>query len=760
MATADHTVLFNQSAGSGNSSHTISDSLNGSTLYVYGVGTGGSGSGAPNTSGDTQNIGGGGGGAGGMFSHTLTVQAGDVIECTTTSSPGRNTGITALNGGDSVLIHKRNGSEISRLIARGGGGGTQGTGGAGGSTTGSGGAVAIDLTTDGGDGGDGADCTGSNGSSTGGGPNPLPSGNVIPGAAGSNGSDASTLTFETAGGGGGGAPGIPPSWFTTAAAAAGLSFEAGAGDGGDGGSTAAHTTGTRTATSTTFKTFDGAGDHQAGSTRPGYGGGGAGIPWFTTGASDGFGGAGGEGLIAIQYKYDSILPVITLIGKGEDQNDPLVLDKGDSFADPGANATVEQIDGTEEPRSVSVTYTAALSAGTAAVGNYEVVYQSTNDDGQSAFKTRYVRVSDLSGPEITLNGAATVQILNGDTYNDLGATAFDSVDGDLTSSIVTVNNVDTSTNGTYQVTYNVDDSVGNAASQKTRTVIVGDVKFDIANSSNPKATPASGQIKFSEIQAARQLFKSSSSAYSQTGLGGDAGIRYLQRVSINDLRNWYIKYAFGGGAGTVSNNTNPGSKGTSGLAGSSANQSEVNISDFYDYAALSITARAKPESFDTYRNKDDAALYIKAHGARHSSDSIYTIAVQLPSDDASAGAAAGAWETETQRNGRGNEFTMTNIGGFKTTRHGTSDRNSSWSDPKDVRTYNIKISWKNSSTGSTINYTGSKIKIGHAGTTDTKYINGEGDEISFRWSGSSTGKAGAVSSRLIEHVGFSSVERI
>jgi len=310
------------------------------------------------------------------------------------------------------------------------------------------------------------------------------------------------------------------------------------------------------------------------------------------------------------------------------------------------------------------------------------------------------------------------------------------------------------------VTYNVSDSTGNAATQKIRTVIVGVVTFDIANSSNPKATPASGRISFADIQAARQLFKSTDTTYSQTGLGGDAGIRYLQRVSINDLRNWYVKYAFGGGAGTVSNNTNPGSKGTSGLAGSSTDKSEVNLSDFHDYAALSITARAKPETFDTYRNKDDAQLYIKAHGARHSNDEIYTIAVQLPSNDASADAAAGAWETETNRNGTNQEFAMTNIGGRNTGRVGTSDRNSSWADMTDVRTYNIKISWKNHSTGAEIHYTGSKIKIGSAGTTDTKYVNGAGDEIAFKWSGSSTGKAGAASSRLIEHVGFSSVERI
>ena len=39
----------------------------------------------------------------------------------------------------------------------------------------------------------------------------------------------------------------------------------------------------------------------------------------------------------------------------------------------------------------------------------------------------------------------------GDTYTDAGATATDTYDGDLTSSIETVSNVDTAIVGTYTV---------------------------------------------------------------------------------------------------------------------------------------------------------------------------------------------------------------------------------------------------------------------------------------------------------------------
>ncbi|WP_156492207.1 DUF5011 domain-containing protein, partial [Oleiphilus sp. HI0080] len=83
-------------------------------------------------------------------------------------------------------------------------------------------------------------------------------------------------------------------------------------------------------------------------------------------------------------------------------------------------------------------------------------------------------VADTTPPVITLVGAPTVNIEQGDTYNDAGATASDSVDGPLTGSISTNNPVNTNIPGTYTVTYNVSDVAGNFAAQVTRTVIVAD----------------------------------------------------------------------------------------------------------------------------------------------------------------------------------------------------------------------------------------------------------------------------------------------
>src|SRR3989344_9016731 len=75
-------------------------------------------------------------------------------------------------------------------------------------------------------------------------------------------------------------------------------------------------------------------------------------------------------------------------------------------------------------------------------------------------------------PVITLLDENSVEIIVGDNYTDAGATANDTEDGDITSNIVVVNNVDSDTVGTYTVTYNVSDSEGLPATEVVRTINV------------------------------------------------------------------------------------------------------------------------------------------------------------------------------------------------------------------------------------------------------------------------------------------------
>ena len=78
---------------------------------------------------------------------------------------------------------------------------------------------------------------------------------------------------------------------------------------------------------------------------------------------------------------------------------------------------------------------------------------------------------DTTPPEITLNGASTINLKIGDDYEELGATAFDDKDGDVDVNIT--GNVNTDTEGTYTITYSAIDLAGNNTT-KTREVTVSD----------------------------------------------------------------------------------------------------------------------------------------------------------------------------------------------------------------------------------------------------------------------------------------------
>ncbi len=107
-------------------------------------------------------------------------------------------------------------------------------------------------------------------------------------------------------------------------------------------------------------------------------------------------------------------------------------------------------------------------------GEYTVTLKAINIAGASDTFTDIIVISDVGAPVITLLGDTTINLMVGDTYTDPGATATDDVDGDLTANIIVVgvDAVDVNTAGTYTITYNVSDSAGNAATERTRTVIV------------------------------------------------------------------------------------------------------------------------------------------------------------------------------------------------------------------------------------------------------------------------------------------------
>ena len=158
-----------------------------------------------------------------------------------------------------------------------------------------------------------------------------------------------------------------------------------------------------------------------------------------------------------------IPPVISLVGSST-----IYIGVGDNFTDPGATAS-DNIDG-----DLTSSITSSGTVNTATEGTYLITYTVSDAAGNSVSITRTVIVSLDLPPTITLTGSSTITLLVGDTYIEDGCVATDEIDGDLTSSIITTGTVDTSTVGTYTLTYSVTDSASNIVST-TRTVIVDPV---------------------------------------------------------------------------------------------------------------------------------------------------------------------------------------------------------------------------------------------------------------------------------------------
>ncbi len=93
--------------------------------------------------------------------------------------------------------------------------------------------------------------------------------------------------------------------------------------------------------------------------------------------------------------------------------------------------------------------------------------------GDSVEKTgKYATAEvDLIPPVVTLKGDNPLKISLGVEFTDPGATALDNVDGDVSDSIKSSNNVNTMQAGSYKVTYTVQDAMQNEATAE-RTVTV------------------------------------------------------------------------------------------------------------------------------------------------------------------------------------------------------------------------------------------------------------------------------------------------
>ena len=158
---------------------------------------------------------------------------------------------------------------------------------------------------------------------------------------------------------------------------------------------------------------------------------------------------------------DTTAPTLTLNGEVE-----LTLELGTVYAELGAIA-IDERDG-----DVNVTIAGDVDIST--IGTYTITYTARDKVGNEASITRTVNVilpPDVTAPVITLNGESTVALFQDTAYTELGATATDDRDANVSVSIS--GNVDSATLGTYIITYTATDTVGNSASiERTINVVL------------------------------------------------------------------------------------------------------------------------------------------------------------------------------------------------------------------------------------------------------------------------------------------------
>lgn len=102
-------------------------------------------------------------------------------------------------------------------------------------------------------------------------------------------------------------------------------------------------------------------------------------------------------------------------------------------------------------------------------------YKVQDSSGNVVVVEREIIKKDADSPTIRLSSGETVYVRKGSTYRELGYTATDKCDGDLTDKVVVSGNVDTNTLGTYELVYKVQDSSGNE-NKVVRKVVVNEVK--------------------------------------------------------------------------------------------------------------------------------------------------------------------------------------------------------------------------------------------------------------------------------------------
>ena len=171
------------------------------------------------------------------------------------------------------------------------------------------------------------------------------------------------------------------------------------------------------------------------------------------------------------------------------------------------------------------------------LGDTVITWMATGINGLSSADQQMITVEDTTPPTITLLGDNPLTLEVGRHYIEPGATAVDSMAGELTGSIgIDATDLDTNRVGTYTVTYTVADTTGNEAqASRSVQVLAGP---DFADLNRIILSEVARSMADQNVQAvARRLEQVGGKAARSASLGGQsslAGIITAQGRALAD----------------------------------------------------------------------------------------------------------------------------------------------------------------------------------------------------------------------------------
>ncbi|ASP49706.1 DUF5011 domain-containing protein [Cognaticolwellia beringensis] len=239
-------------------------------------------------------------------------------------------------------------------------------------------------------------------------------------------------------------------------------------------------------------------------------------------------GGGSDSSSSTPVVTDTIAPVITLAGDAQ-----ITVQYDDTYVDAGA-AAIDNADG-------DVTVTVDGEVDTSSVGSYKLTFTATDSSGNSSSATRAINVVDSVAPVITLAGEALMTVQFEALFEDVGATALDNADGDIT---VMVNGaVDTSIIGVYELVYSATDNSDNTSSATRMVNVVDTIAPVITLTGDTEVT-----VEFGEVYV-------DAGATALDNVDGDVSVIVDGEVSTSTIGSYQLTYTATDSSGNSSSVT-------------------------------------------------------------------------------------------------------------------------------------------------------------------------------------------------------------